>query len=357
MPDVGWYGRGHGAGGGGRGGAGFGGSAQLAHLGAFGELLGAGGDQRGQLRVGGDDVVLGDVLDERVQGGDHLVVPHHLRLGDGGLAVAVVPEAEQVAHAAPVAVAAGGNGVKHGLGDLRGGLGGQAVGQLDAGGVVGGLLQLGLHAVEGGDEGQLPAQRLFAGEAHGEEHEAFAGHAVGSAALHATLAVREVHDYLLKIEEVILRGTFTEQNTDCAQHVVMAFAKELCDLNAGGGDDAVVDGKLRASGSGGCRRTESDVSHGEAPVDGLLSHHLPCQEKVVDRAGLADRQQAPAHPCGCPHTAHRKPVAMCAQTCFRKQKAATIFCGAAAAPVVPGCQAQFTLTGVMGNSKRLSPLL
>lgn len=79
--------------------------------------------------------------------------------------------------------------------------------------------------------------------------------------MHATLAVREVHDYLLKIEEVIRRRTFTEQNTDRAQHVVMALAKELCDLNAGGGDDAVVDGKLRASGNGGCRRTERGVSH------------------------------------------------------------------------------------------------
>lgn len=31
----------------------LGGGAQFAHLGAFGELLGAGGDQRGQLCVGG----------------------------------------------------------------------------------------------------------------------------------------------------------------------------------------------------------------------------------------------------------------------------------------------------------------
>lgn len=83
--------------------------------------------------------MLRDVLDERVQGGDHLVVAHHLRLGDGGLAVAVVAEAEQVARAAPVAVAAGGDGVKHGLGDLCRCLCGQAVGQLDAGGVVGGF--------------------------------------------------------------------------------------------------------------------------------------------------------------------------------------------------------------------------
>lgn len=49
----------------------------------------------------------------------------------------------------------------------------------------------------------------------------------------------------------------------------MAFAKELCNLSAGGGNDAVVNGKLRASGNNGCRRTGSDVSHGEAPVDGL----------------------------------------------------------------------------------------
>lgn len=37
--------------------------------------------------------MLGDVLDEGIEGGDHLVVAHHLRLGDGGLAVAVVAEA------------------------------------------------------------------------------------------------------------------------------------------------------------------------------------------------------------------------------------------------------------------------
>lgn len=248
----------------------MGGGAQLAHLGAFGELLGAGGDQCGQLRVGGDDVVLGDVLDERVQGGDHLVVPHHLRLGDGGLAIAVVAEAEQVAHAAPVAVAAGGDGVKHGLRDLRGGLGGQAVCQLDAGGVVGGLLQLGLHAIEGGDEGQLPAQRLFAGEAHGEEHEAFAVHAVCGVLSETTLRVRGPFDSglyagLLKIEETVLGRCFTKENTDSAQHVVMALAEELCDLNAGGGDDAVVDGKLWTSRNDSRRRNSGVVSH-----DGLL---------------------------------------------------------------------------------------
>ena len=54
---------------------------------------------------------------------------------------------------------------------------GQAVGQLDTGGVVGGLLQLSLHAVECGDLGKLPAQRLLAGKAHGKEHKAIAGHA------------------------------------------------------------------------------------------------------------------------------------------------------------------------------------
>lgn len=261
VADVGWYGRSNGGGGRG-GGAGFGGGAQFAHLGAFGELLGAGGDQRGQLRVGGDDVVLGDVLNERVQRGDHLVVPHHLRLGNGGLAVAVVAEAEQVAHAAPIAVAAGGDGVEHGLGDLRGGLGGQAVGQLDAGGVVGGLLQLGLHAVEGGDEGQLPAQCLFAGEAHGEEHEAFAIHAIRRHRNRSTTArVLADIDRLLKIEETVVGCRFTDQNTDRTQHVVMAFAKELCDLSAGGSDDAVVNGKLRLSRDNGCRRSSGDVSH------------------------------------------------------------------------------------------------
>lgn len=248
MPEAWGYGRCHGGGGGGWGGAGFGGGTQLAQLGAFGELVGAGGDQCGQLRVGGDDVVLGDVLDEGVQGGDHLVVPHHLRLGNGGLAIAVVAKAEQVAHAAPVAVAAGGDGVKHGLGDLSGGLRGQAVGQLDAGGVVGGLLQLGLHAVEGGDEGQLPAQRLFAGEAHGEEHEAFSIHAVHRHRNRSTTARVLAHiDRLLKIEETVIRGRFTNQDADSAQHVVMAFAKELCNLSAGGSDDAVVNGKLRLS--------------------------------------------------------------------------------------------------------------
>jgi hypothetical protein len=30
-----------------------------------------------------------------------------------------------------------------------------------------------------------------------------------------------------------------------------------------------VNGKLRASSDDGCRRTGRDVSHGEAPVDGL----------------------------------------------------------------------------------------
>ena len=54
---------------------------------------------------------------------------------------------------------------------------------------AGGLLQLGLHAVEGGDVSQLLAQRLFAGEAHGEEHEAIAGHAVGEILPRRTLDI------------------------------------------------------------------------------------------------------------------------------------------------------------------------
>ena len=268
---MGWYGRGHGGGGGGWGGAGFGGGAQLSHLGAFGELLGAGGDQRGQLRVGGEDVVLGDVLDECVEGGDHLVVAHHLRLGDGGLAVAVVAKAEQVARAAPVAVAAGGDGVKHGLGDLRGGLGGQAVGQLYAGGVIGGLLQLGLHAVEGGDVGQLPAQRLFAGEAHGEECEAVAGHAVGRARTCAALRVgcpsyRHTSCDALKIE-LVSRRQFRKQRFDCAHHIGVTLVEMLCDLQACCSDNATIDGKLRVSDNSGCGRNESDVSHGRLLCD------------------------------------------------------------------------------------------
>ena len=238
----------------------------LAELGALGELLGAGSGKGGKLRVGGGYVVVDDVLGQLGNGCHHLPVSQRLHVGQAGLAAVVVGEAEHVARAAPVAVAAGGNGLKHRLRDLRGGLRGQGVGELDASGVVGGLLQLGLHAVEGGDVGLLPAQRLFAGEAHGEEHEAFSGHAVGSATLY-TLAVGEVHVYLLKIEEVILRCTFTKQNTDSSQHVVMALAKELCNLNASGGDCAVVNRKLGVSRDSGCRRTESDVSHGEAPTE------------------------------------------------------------------------------------------
>lgn len=42
----------------------------------------------------------------------------------------------------------------------------------------------------------------------------------------------------------------------------------------------------------------------------FVIHHLVRQAKVMGRAGLADRQQAPAHPRGCPHTTHRKTVAM-----------------------------------------------
>ena len=76
---------------------------------------------------------------------------------------------------------------------------------------------------------------------------------------------------------------------DAANNVRMSLAKMKGNLNACGGDGAVVNGKLRVSRNGGCRRSESDVSHDGAPVDGLLSHHLPDQEKVVDRAGLADR--------------------------------------------------------------------
>ena len=120
-----------------------------------------------------------DVLGQLGHGCHHLPVGQCLHVGQTGLAAVVVGKAEHVARAAPVAVAAGGNRLKHRLRDLRGGLRGQTVGQLDAGRVVGWLLQLGLHAVEGGNVGQLPAQRFFAGEAHGEEHEAFSGHAVG----------------------------------------------------------------------------------------------------------------------------------------------------------------------------------
>lgn len=250
--------------------------------------MGAGGDQRGQLRVGGEHVVLGDVLDERVQGGDHLVVPHHLRLGNGRLAVAVVAKAEQVARAAPVAVAAGGDGVEHGLGDLRGGLRGQAMGQLDAGGVVGGLLQLGLHAVEGGDEGQLPAQRLFAGETHGEEHEAFAGHTVGRGFSCAPIAQIYIRLYQPKIGRIPF-GHLRQQIFYCTQHMSVALSKEMCDLQAGGGNDAVLNVKLRLSGDSRCRRSNGDVSHDRLLRNRFETHHLSCQAKVVDRAGLADR--------------------------------------------------------------------
>ena len=47
----------------------------------------------------------------------------------------------------------------------------------------------------------------------------------------------------------------------------MALAKELCNLNAGGGNGAVVNRKLGVSRDSGCGRTESDVSHGEAPTE------------------------------------------------------------------------------------------
>lgn len=55
----------------------------------------------------------------------------------------------------------------------------------------------------------------------------------------------------------------------------------------------------------------------------FVIHHLVRQAKVMGRAGLADRQQAPAHPRGCPHTAHRKRSHACT-ACLRKQKPQTI---------------------------------
>jgi len=57
-------------------------------------------------------------------------------------------------------------------------------------------------------------------------------------------------------------------------------------------------------------------------VTRFSTHHPGRQAKVMDRAGLADRTKEPAHPCGCPHTVHRKNDAVRAQACSRKQKAA-----------------------------------
>ena len=91
---------------------------------------------------------------------------------------------------------------------------------------------LGYHAVEGGDLGQLPAQRLFAGEAHGEEHEAVAGHAKSRLLPHTTVTDYDLLEHARKIARMFFWG---------------------------------FNSKIANS-----------------------AHHLPDQEEVVDRAGLVD---------------------------------------------------------------------
>lgn len=107
------------------------------------------------------------------------------------------------------------------------------MGQPDAGGVISGLLQLSLHAVEGGDVSQLPAQRLFAGEAHGEEHEAFTIHAVGRCFTYTAISQINICLYQPKIGRIPF-GHFGQQILNCSQHMRMAFAKEMRDLQTGG---------------------------------------------------------------------------------------------------------------------------
>lgn len=65
-----------------------------------------------------------DVLGQLGYGCHHLPVGQRLHVGQAGLAAVVVGKPEHIARAAPVAVAAGGDGVEHSLRDLRGGLDG-----------------------------------------------------------------------------------------------------------------------------------------------------------------------------------------------------------------------------------------
>ena len=126
----------------------------FAVLGALGEALGTCRGQGGELGVsGGQDLAAGDALGQRVEGDDHLVVANGLGMRHAGLAFAVVAQVEQIAGVVPAGVVCGHHGVKHGLRDLGCCLGGQTLGKLDALRVLRGLLQVGVHTVEGGDIG------------------------------------------------------------------------------------------------------------------------------------------------------------------------------------------------------------
>ena len=92
---------------------------------------------------------------------------------------------------------------------------------------------------------------------------------------------------------VLINGTTV--GTLSAQDDIWRFAyapewmEEMCDLQAGGGNDAVLSVKLRLSGNSRCRRSNGDVSHDRLLRNRFETHHLSCQAKAVDRAGLADR--------------------------------------------------------------------
>ena len=234
----------------------------LAVLGALGEALGAGCGQGGELGVGGgEDLAAADALGQRVEGDNHLVVANGLGMGHAGLAFAVVAQVEQVAGVAPVGIVGGHHGVEHGLRDLGCRLGGQTLGELDALWVLCRLLQLGLHAIEGSQVGNFPCCGFLADEPHHQEHKAIAGDEIGG--VFAGTAHTEVGAdlYWHKVALIEISLHHTTQISDGSQHCFVLFSEVCSDLAASGGDDAIVNIKLRLSRYDDSRRSSRNASH------------------------------------------------------------------------------------------------
>ena len=218
----------------------------LAVLGPLGQALGAGRGQGGELGVGGgEDLAAGDALGQCVEGDDHLVVANGLGVGHAGPTFAVVAQVEQIAGVAPVGVVCGHHGVEHGLCDLGCRLSGQPLGKLNALRILRGLLQLGLHAVEGCKVGNFPCCGFLADEPHHQEHKTIACDAISGVFAGTTHAKVGADLYRHKVALIEIFLHHTTQISDSSQYSLVLLSEVRGDLVAGGGDDAVVN---RSSG-------------------------------------------------------------------------------------------------------------
>ncbi len=135
-----------------------------------------------------------------------------------------------------------------------------------------------LHGVELPDVGHLEGQRLFAGEPHGQEHEAVPGEV--ERAVKATLDDRVWRLNLLK--PCMVQIWTAEEVVDVAKHVLVLLPEEVGDIRAGG-EHGTVAGEHDGEAGGG-------AGSGSASVQAALPGVNPALVRM-----MAD---APAGACG-----------------------------------------------------------